>query len=265
MNDLVLGRNCDASSIQRALRPGANGQPVTVDLRSVNWFTPFGIVAVCAFVERQRSRGRDVTFLGPSDPSRANYLARMRLDQRLEEMGVAHGLRGVREHANAGLLELRAFSSDDEVEEFAIRIYDLVSPQSPSAAKALHRFLSEAGQNVAPHSGGVNGFMAAQQVGRNLRFAVGDGGKGFFNNLESFGATSDREALSLALVDGVSSTGKSGRGRGIRSTARVVQEANGHMIIASGHASITQTVQRTSHMSFARKFRGAVIEGVVPI
>lgn len=155
--DLILGPRCDSAAVQRAvMRSRADGVAL-VDLSRAEWFTPFGLVSVLAFIDRQCRDGLLVAFVPPADRNKAGYLNRMRLGDRLDELGVAHTLPFVPSRNNSNLMELHSFDSVSNMERFAQHIHDSVAPTDGKYARALYRSLSEAGENVELHSGLSNG------------------------------------------------------------------------------------------------------------
>lgn len=270
MPDVVVRGECDALRFQHGTAPSATRGVSTVDLRHGRWFTPSGLVAICAFIDRHVRLGDTVRFHGPTDPNISAYLFRMRLGALLEDMGVSHDLRAVATRTNSSLVELHSFGSEKDVSRLALHIQDSVAPNDTEAAKALHRCLTEAGENVKLHSGLENGFLAAQTTrgrgqARILRFAVGDGGQGFRTNLHAQGASSDLEALRLGVVQGVSSTGGVNRGRGLQELLRLIRGQGGVMSALSGKASLTWRGERETPWTYGESFGGALVEGVVPL
>ena len=255
--------------VQQNTRPSATAGLSVVDLRAATWFTPFGLVAICAFVDRHKRAGDEVQFLGPARTDISGYLFRMRLGVILEEMNVGHDLHTVPSRPNTSLVELHSFGSEEEVSKLALHIQESVS-HDVAAGVALHRCLTEAGENVKEHSGLENGFLAAQTTrdfggAPVLRFAVGDAGKGFRTNLSSHGAETDLAALRLGVVRGVSSAGGINRGRGLRQLSALLRAQGGTMSALSGRACLTWHGDQETPRTFRESFGGALVEGVVPL
>lgn len=267
--DLILGPRCDSAAVQRAvMRSRADGVAL-VDLSRAEWFTPFGLVSVLAFIDRQCRDGLLVAFVPPADRNKAGYLNRMRLGDRLDELGVAHTLPFVPSRNNSNLMELHSFDSVSSMERLAQHIHDSVAPTDGKYARALYRSLSEAGENVELHSGLSNGFLAAQRTRDwgstpTLRFAVADSGRGFLENLRPFGAQSYGEALQMAL-GGVSSVPGSGRRGGLKVLSGLLAGLGGTIVVSSGASMVSKDAKSSAVRSFAEPFAGSVFEGVVPL
>ncbi len=78
--------------------------------------------------------------------------------------------------------------------------------------------------------------------------AMGDLGIGVRESLSArYRPTSDRHALSLALEADVSASGEAGRGQGLTSTAELVTELGGRLVVHSGAGLIAcrETNRRT--------------------
>jgi hypothetical protein len=238
-----------------------------IDLRGLRFTEPLGLVEIAARAEYHRSRGTAVRVLAPSDPSVANYLARMRLGRALTELGADHDLPYVRERELSGrLLELTYFAGADGSDELATMVYHRVAAQSPASARALYTALCEVGQNVPEHAGVPGGWAAAQATRRRAEvwFAVGDSGIGMRRSLAARGPRDDADALVLALDRGVSRLARAGRGNGLAETCRLVTGQGGRLHLVSGGAA--RTAERTRrHTSVpATPFPGTLLQGALP-
>jgi hypothetical protein len=252
------------------LRTGAappTGAPCRIDLRALRFVEPLGLVEIAARAEYHRSRGATVRVLAPSDPSVANYLARMRLGRALTELGAAHDLPYVRERQLSGrLLELTHFADAGGSDELAAMVYHRVAPESPASARALYTALCEIGQNVPEHAGVAGGWAAAQATRRHAQvwFAVGDCGIGMRRSLATRGARDDAEALVLALDRGVSRFAAPGRGNGLAETCRLVTARGGRLHLVSGGAARTAERTRRSPSVPVTPFPGTLFQGALP-
>ncbi|MFZ6990414.1 hypothetical protein ACO0E1_00855 [Curtobacterium sp. RRHDQ66] len=269
MADLVVGARCTSGDVQGSIaRSGVAGLS-RVDLGRTNWFTPFGLVSVLAFIDRQRREGNEVEFVAPVNRDRGSYLYRMGMGDRLDELGVVHRLPFVPARRNSGLVELHSFDSVSSMSGLAEHIHDAVAPLDAVAAGALHRSLSEAGENVEEHSGLSNGFLAAQWTKDwgttpTLRFAVADAGRGFLGNLAAFGATTDAHALTMAL-GGTSSAPGRGRRGGLKLLSSHLVGLGGTIVVSSGASKVSQDASSTAVRDFVEPFLGSVFEGTLPL
>lgn len=210
-----------------------------LDLSDTRFVTPLGVVGVAVVAHGTARRGVPVRFRSPRDAHVANYLSRARLPRVLSDLGIGHDLPRVRERdLGDGLLELQRFSSGADVERLTRVLHRAARRRHPSIADSLFRSVGEAADNVTQHARAEHGYMLAQRIpstGR-LHFAVGDAGVGFLATLRSRGASSDLDALDLALRGGVSSIDDDGRGFGLRGTADGLARLGGHLWVLSGTA-----------------------------
>jgi hypothetical protein len=239
-----------------------------VDLRAMTFCEPSGLIAIACHVEACIARESAVLVHGPTDPGTANYVSRMRLGYWLSALGALHDLPPVREKPLGNtLLELTAFDGARGAEQLGKMVHGAVLPSSRPAADTLFDAISEAGDNVATHSGRLRGFAAAQRVDgrRTLLFAVGDCGRGMQANLEQFGATTHREALDLALKQGVTSTGDAGRGNGLSDMAQSLLEVGGSLELLSGNTRVRITGNRRYYSKPADfELQGSILQGSLP-
>jgi hypothetical protein len=244
----------------------AGGQ-CRIDLRELRFTEPLGLVEIAARTEYHRSRGTAVRVLAPSDPSVANYLARMRLGRALTDLGADHDLPFVRERELSDrLLELTYFAGAAGSDELAAMVYHRVAGQSPASARALYTALCEVGQNVPEHAGVPGGWAAAQATRRHAEvwFAVGDCGVGMRRSLAARGARDDADALVLALDRGVSRLARAGRGNGLAETCALVTGRGGRLHVVSGGAARTTDPARCHTSVPATPFPGTLLQGALP-
>jgi hypothetical protein len=229
---------------------------------------PAGLVAIACHVEASVGEGRAVLVVGPKDAGVANYVSRMRLGYWLSALGATHDIGTVRERplGNA-LLELTTFDGARGAEQLARMVHAAVLPTSHKGADALFDAISEAGDNVATHSGRNRGFAAAQRVdaGSRLLFAVGDCGRGVLANLVHYGAATHQEALELALRPGITSTGDAGRGNGLSDLSDTLLELGGSVDMVSGDSRVVASRNR-HYFAGPEPFEmhGALLQGSVP-
>ncbi|MDQ1676304.1 MAG: hypothetical protein QOC93_1448 [Actinomycetota bacterium] len=247
--------------------PGATAAFCRIDLRELRFVEPLGLVEIAARAEYHRQRGTPVRVHAPTDPSVANYLARMRLGRALTDLGAAHDLPYVRERDLAGrLLELTYFAGTERSDELAAMVYHRVSAESPASARALYTALCEVGQNVREHAGVAGGWAAAQATTSRAEvwFAIGDCGIGIRRSLATRGARDDADALMLALDRGVSRLTRAGRGNGLAETCRLVTARGGRLHLVSGAAARTAGPVRRHASVPVTPFPGTLLAGSLP-
>jgi hypothetical protein len=233
-----------------------------VDLRDVRWVDPVHLVSVAAEAEAAHRDGLSFRLHGPAAPDRARYASRMRLGDVVTSLGGTHDLPAVsRTERSEHLVEVARLRTSVDVVELAALVHNRVAELDTNLAHALHQGVAEIGQNVCDHAQSV-GFVAAQTIPRRgeLRFAVADPGVGLQATLRALGASSDQQAIDLAL-HGVSRLGH--RGTGLPSTVRAVTRLGGYLYLASGIASMQLTGSRQV-VSAGPRFAGTLVEGRVP-
>lgn len=77
MADLIVGARCTSADVQKSIVPSPVAGLSRVVLGRATWFTPFGLVSVPAFIDRQRRDGVDVEFGAPANRDRGSYLENM--------------------------------------------------------------------------------------------------------------------------------------------------------------------------------------------
>jgi hypothetical protein len=246
---------------------GAPAEQCRIDLRTLRFAEPLGLVEVAARAEYHRRRGERVRVLAPLDPSVANYLARMRLGRALTDLGADHDLPYVRERELAGqLLELTYFESTVRSDELAAMVYHRVAQDSPASARALYTSLCEVGQNVPEHAAVEGGWVAAQVTRRRgqVWFAVGDCGIGMRRSLAPRGARDDAEALVMAMDRGLSRFAAAGHGNGLVETCRLVTARHGRVHMVSGASARTVSRRWRQTAVPVTAFPGTLLQGSLP-
>lgn len=241
--------------------------PWVLDLRPARWTEPIGLAGIAALAHAAALTGARASFRGPLEGELGTYLARMRLGEVLADLGVPHDLPWVEPRdRSADLLELTAFRDEREVEALAGLVHDQVAPRHPTAARALHQAIVEVGGNVPEHARTPLGFLAAQtrpSTGRML-FAVADAGVGLRTTLAGRGATSDADAVRMALT-GVSERADPGAGRGLVSVLAHTSALGGHLYLASGQAAARAYGAERALGAHRPGFPGTLLQGRITV
>lgn len=263
---ITVSGTCDIAPVHRAVRT-LNGEPLVIDLSAVTFVLPGGLTGIAALAQAARQQSGDVRVLAPVNPNVANYLARLRLGAIFDDLGAAHDLPTVTEHATDSLYELQPFASSDDVLAFAEHIHNQIEPADKALAGHVFSALCEAGDNVGHHSGQDRGYLAAQRLGgTTLHFAVADAGRGYMASLNGQGARDDVDALTLAIEPGVSSVDDIGRGYGLSAMCASVSALRGSVTLASGYGRITVDARGTRVLPGSRHpLTGVLIAGTVPV
>lgn len=228
------------------------------------WLHPCHLVGAAATAELACAAG-PLTVVRPNDFNRANYAARMRLGQVLDELGADHDLPVVRENdLSTELFEIRRLRTEDDARGLARLVADKIEPVDPRAAGVLWESITEIGINVRDHAESA-GWGAAQTMSaaQEVLFAIADCGLGLLETLRGRGATTHRDGLALAL-SGTSRHDAADRGRGLTSTLSAVSGLGGDLYVVSGTATVTATTNDRRHLELARPFQGTLVQGRVP-
>jgi hypothetical protein len=240
------------------------GQHV-LDLTTRSWVDPAHLVAAATLAHAHAAADLPLRVLSPRGADPHHYAGRMHLGRVLDGLGVEHDLpTGVLEHdRHADLLEVRAVHSEDDARALAALVATKVRPDSAPASDVLFSCVAEIALNVADHAGAV-GYVAAQtlpQVGA-IKFAVADAGRGLRATLSVRGASSDDEALRMAL-SGFSRLDAPGRGTGLPTTLRELTALEGSMFLLSGRAAVTASGSGRVRERVEASFPGTLVQGVL--
>ena len=189
----------------------------------------------------------------------------MHLGRVLDDLGVEHDVpTGVFQHdRHADLLEVRPVGSEDDARALAALVATKVRPDSAPASDVLYACVVEMALNVADHAGAV-GYVAAQtlpQVGA-IKFAVADAGRGLRATLSVRGASSDHQAMRMAL-SGRSRLDAPGRGTGLPTTLRELTALEGSLFLLSGEAAVTASGSGRVREPVDVPFPGTLVQGVL--
>lgn len=238
--DLVVGTNSrlTAGDLPSHLVTRTTGR-LAVDLRRLTFIDPAGLVSIAVLTERAVNRRHPVAITAPGDSNVANYIARMRLGQHFDRLGIAHSLPDVRENQlGPRLVELHRFEGQAGLERVVNALVQTFLTEHRDV-QPLYAALQEIAENVIQHSGSQHGYAALQRFenSRKVEFAVADAGVGLRARLsESVPVSDARAAVMLAAQTHVTSTGQAGRGRGIGEVIAIAGRRRGDVVLVSGDA-----------------------------
>jgi hypothetical protein len=245
-----------------------------LDLRRSTFVDAYGLVGCACLAESLMAAGQHAAFHAPDLDDVRNYLSRMHLQETLDACGASvegSPLPVVQEHAGPDqLLPLQTFRLIGDYEQLANLVWERLTGHVDSEVlSALYETLQELGANVLEHSQATAGYIAAQVYRRNtpdeyVLLAIGDCGVGVRRSLSAkYEITSDAEALRLALSANVSASGEPGRGQGLPSTAKLVTDLLGRVVVHSGGATIVCRQQRRIPMA-TRPIEGTLVGARIP-
>jgi hypothetical protein len=250
-----------------------DGEPVILDLRSVEFVEPSGICGLAALLEFLMPRSDDVG-LALSGRNVPAYLERMNFFRVFGERvktNVDVAALEERRRGNPGTLqELINFHSEEEIPGIIHRISEILENKDYRLRErvAICATLSEICANAVEHGRSPFGAYAAVQAyqhivsgrhggprgerrGEEVLVAIADGGVGVRETLSrnpkyAKYTTSDNDAIRHALKMGVSGTGEVGRGGGLAVVGQIAARAGGSLSLRSGSGRITYYGDRTN-------------------
>ena len=236
-----------------------------LDLSARGWVDPAHLVAAASLAHAHSVAGLPLRVVSPRTSDQLRYAARMHLGRVLGDLGVQHDVpTDVHERdRREDLLEVRAVRDERDAVALAELVAAKVRLDSPKAADALFACLAEMAENVADHANAV-GYVAAQTLPAlsAIKFAVADAGTGVRAGLSVRGATTDRQALEMAL-SGVSRLDDPSRGTGLPTTVRVLGSLQGSLYLASGQAAVAVSESQQRRSQLPATYPGTLVQGVL--
>jgi hypothetical protein len=236
------------------------GEPVVVDLRTVEFVEPAGLCGLAALLEFLCARCSDVSLTLPGRDVPA-YLERMNFfrifGDRIGTNADVESLEERQRHNPGTLQELINFHTEEEIPGIIHRISEILENQGYRLRErvAICSTLSEVCANAAEHGVSSFGAYAAVQAyhhivsgsrrrGEEVLIAIADGGVGVRETLSrnpkyAEETATDNEALRHALEMGVSGTGEIGRGGGLALVAGIAARSGGSLSLRSGTGRVT--------------------------
>lgn len=229
-----------------------------IDLQNVTFIDPYGMVGILEVGELFKSDGITKTICLPKSEEVIKYLERMDFFKfassyfKLEPSEPLISEKYLRSSYSDVLLEITPIEKSDDIHFIVGKVKEraqaILTTHLHYHEKAINGFivaLSEVCQNIIEHSE-TTGFVAIQKyhfqnINRNVvRIAVMDIGIGFRKSLsERFLLKSDLDAIEKALFHGASRYADEGRGHGLASVKRFVDQWNGRLSIRSGTAKLS--------------------------
>lgn len=238
---------------------------VVIDLGGATFVDSLGLALIAAEAERAFHHGAPVDFTPPERASVANYMARMNLDEFLDQVGIDSRLPDVRAH-NVGsrLLELQRFSHTD-VDRIGEGLHAAMIDLGASAQDAsdFFRAVTEVMINVE-HSDAATGCMAMQVMPAGthpqITFAIADTGIGLQSSLaRQHFVNNDRTAIQLAFTRGISGVSQGRRGQGLHDLRLRVGKRSGQLHAWTGDVRAESYGDGWRHQTLASPYQGTMI------
>ncbi len=205
---------------------------IVFDLSRVSFVRPPALIGILVIIERilQTNIGPNLTLVLPKDKHVLDYFAKVGLPEAIQLLGeweIPHEHLVASERKILPVIPITRFLDSDDVEQVANLMQQKFHTELLGLSTLLqpcHIVFSELADNVLHHARSNGGFILAQQYnyrrGPMLEIAIGDCGVGIPASLQqkhdiSQQFTNDREAILLALKDGISSLPDPSRGFGL--------------------------------------------------
>ena len=261
-----------------------SGEPVVLDLSTVEFVEPAGLCGLAALLDFLCERCEDVSLTLPGRNVPA-YLERMDFFRlfggRISTNADLASLEERRRHNPGTLQELVNFHTEEEIPGIIERISEILENQGYRLRErvAICSTLSEICANAAEHGTSSFGAYAAVQAyhhivsgsrrrGEEVLIAIADGGVGVRETLSrnpkyAEETATDNDALRHALEMGVSGTGQIGRGGGLALVAGIASRSGGSLSLRSGTGRVTVYESRKNARNVPR-FPGTFVRVSLP-
>lgn len=272
---LAAGARLTVGTVGRLLEPAFAerfGRPlaVTLDLRSVEFATPYALAALATQIEAATSRGQKVRILCPASREALMYLAVSGFFCHVRSRAVVEG---PAEFVDRGpttvktVLPLTRIEDNDDVDKALADVRALVRQLSRDGEwfKRFRNLVVELCGNIFRHADVQVGYVVAQRYtgrgGAFIELAIGDAGRGVIGSLADLHPRllnlDPAEALKTAVRERLSSRLDDYGGNGFHGLYKVAAERHGQFVLRSGRARIT------SHRGSA-ELRGTTRDHVLP-
>jgi anti-sigma regulatory factor (Ser/Thr protein kinase) len=261
-------------------------ESAVIDLKDVSFIDPYSMVGLLEIGRLSYAEGVQKTLFLPGSEEVLRYLERMDFFKfvgkyfRLEPAKPEISGKYLRSSYSDVLLEITPIEKSDDIHfivgKVKTRAHKILTKHLHYDENAIHGFivaLSEVCQNILEHSE-KTGFVGIQKyhfqnLNKNIvKIAVMDIGIGFRKSLSKrFMFINDLDAIEKALLHGASRYADKGRGHGLASVRRFVNQWNGKLSIRSGTAKLSiiphwaRGQEREINLSY---FPGAQINIMLP-
>lgn len=250
--------------MEALVRRVLGGSPVlaedtTVDISQCHYLGPTAVVALTLLRREAARRGVSLQIVPPQIPKLLAYCGYSGL---LREFGIGEP---PQPHPDNASTPVCAFELLPQAEiEQVLRIAAREIPFSETARQHLTLALSEVSQNVLDHAvSGLGGIMSARAFKgeHEVRFAVADGGGGFFQTLSRRMKVADEgQAIRKALEEGITSRSSShNMGWGLSHLQAIVKRTGGQMMIYSRTGAGTSGPTNDRFLARRVEFPGTIV------
>ena len=267
---LVAGSKLTVETVARLLEPAfatGPGRPlsVTLDLRRVEFATPFGIVALATQIEAAHDRGQSVRLLCPARSETLMYLA---VSGFFSHVRSRADVVGPVEYVERGpttattVLPLTRIENADDVDQAHEGVRERMRQLSRDGDwfKRFRNLVVELCGNIFRHADVQVGYVVAQRYtgreGAFIELAIGDAGQGVIGSLARVHPKllhlDPAEALRTAVRDRLSSRQDGYGGAGLYGLRKVAADQQGKFVLSSGEAQVSASRGATALRGMAR-------------
>ncbi len=244
----------------------AQGGALELDLRAVNFFDPYGIVALVVFLQSLPDTALPIALSmndfplpkghAPAEGGAVAYLTEMgfweEVGPRLAAPRTALPVRPQFSDDKGVLIDVTVMHTRDAVSVMLRKSGELLQSLGFGPVAKMHvlQVLSELSGNVLDHAGSEIGGVVTSQIYRSRRsgvrylvMSIGDAGIGVRASLASnqklcSRLDSDATALGIAVASGNSRFGSGGRGGGLPSVLEIAKRYGGSVAMRSGRGAL---------------------------
>ena len=252
---LAAGTQLTVATVGRLLEPafGTDRRTrVTLDLRAVEFATPFALVALATQIEAAHVRGQAVRLLCPARSQALMYLAVSgffsHVRSRAEVVGPTEYVERSPTTATT-VLPLTRIENADEVDLAHEGVRERMHQLSRDGDwfKRFRNLVVELCGNVFRHADVQAGYVVAQRYsgrdGAFIELAIGDAGQGVIGSLARVHPKllhlDPADALRTAVRDRLSSRPDDHGGNGFHGLHKVATERQGRFVLRSGNARVS--------------------------
>ena len=251
---LAAGTRLTVATVGRLLEPAFGpDRParVTLDLRAVEFATPFALVALATQIEAAHARGQAVRLLCPARSQALMYLAVSgffsHVRPRAEVVGPTEYVERGPTTATTVLPLTRIENADDvDLAHEGVRERMRQLSRDGDWFKRFRNLVVELCGNIFRHAEVEVGYVVAQRYtsreGPFIELAIGDAGRGVIDSLASVHPKlldlDPADALRVAVRDRLSSRPDDHGGNGFHGLHKVAAERQGRFVLRSGHARV---------------------------
>ena len=254
---LAAGTKLTVATVGRLLEPAFATDPgrpavVTLDLRAVEFVTPFALAALATQIEAAHDRGQAVRLLCPARSETLMYLAVSGFFSHVRSRAVVEGpaeIVGRGPTTATTVLPLTRIEDNDDVDQALADVRAIVRRLSQDGDwfKRFRNLVVELCGNIFRHADIQVGYVVAQRYtgreGAFIELAIGDAGRGVVESLAKVHPRllhlDPAEALRTAVRDRLSSRPDDHGGNGFHGLHKVAIERHGRFVLRSGQARVT--------------------------